>query len=97
MHTASKSRYKEKLRLISGCDHYELKLNEWHDCIKLWLAITHVHVWMYLILTPSPYTEKDTLNYKSLDSYQNFVNSQVRCLLVKQVAVDVRQGVLEVN
>ena len=52
---------------------------------------------MYLILTPSPYTEKDTLNYKSLDSYQNFVKSQVTCLLVKQVSVDVRQGVLEVN
>jgi hypothetical protein len=38
-----------------------------------------------LILTPSPYTENDMLNYKSLDSYQNFVKGWVREVLVKDV------------
>ena len=40
---------------------------------------------MYLILTPSPYTENDLLNFKSLDCYQNFVKGWVREVLVKSV------------
>ena len=31
------------------------------------------------------YTEQDMLNYKSLDSYQNFVKGWVRQVLVKDV------------
>ena len=45
-------------------------------------STTHVHVCMYLILTPSPYSDKDMLNYKSLDSYQSFVKGWVRQVLV---------------
>ena len=30
-------------------------------------------VCMYLILALSPYSEKDILNFKSLDYYQNYV------------------------
>ena len=40
---------------------------------------------MYLILYPSPYTKDDILNYKSLDSLQNFQNGWVREVLVKEV------------
>ena len=40
---------------------------------------------MYLILSPSPYSERDTMNYKSLDSYQNFVKGCVRRVLVRPV------------
>ena len=56
--------------------------NEWQDNVDLW---PHVYVCMYLILTPSPYTEKDMLNYKSLDSYQNFAKGWVRPVLVKAI------------
>ena len=52
---------------------------EWEDDIDLWPAVTHVHVCMYMILTPSPYTEND----KILDSYQNFVKGWLREVLVK--------------
>ena len=42
-------------------DPNEVAKNEWKDDVDLWPAVTHVHVCMYLILTPSPYSEKDML------------------------------------
>ena len=66
---ASKARYREKIQLAGGFDPYEVRRSEWCDDVGLWPAITHIHACMYLILTPSPYTDKDMLNYKSLDSY----------------------------
>lgn len=70
---------------MDGIDPYEVAKNEWKDDVDLWPAVTHVHVCMYLILTPSPYSEKDMLNYKSVDSYQNFVKGRVKQVLVKAV------------
>ena len=81
----SKKRYKNKLQLINGLDPYEIPKREWKDDVELWPAITHIHACMYLILTPSPYTENDLLNFKSLDCYQNFVKGWVREVLVKSV------------
>ena len=81
----AKRRYMDKLKLAEGADPYEVPKNEWKDDIDLWPAITHVHVCMYLILTPSPYSDKDMLNYKSLDSYQSFVKGWVRQVLVMVV------------
>ena len=78
----SKERYADKL---DGIDPYEIPRNEWQDNVDLWPAITHVHVCMYLILCPSPYTKEDLLNYKSLDCYENFVRGWVREVLVKAV------------
>ena len=74
----SKRRYREKLKIINEINPYELSKKEWQDDVNLWPAITQVHICMYLILTPSPYSDKDMLNYKSLDSYQNFVKGWVR-------------------
>ena len=82
---ASKRRYSDKLKLVDGIDPYEVDKKEWTDDVDLWPAITHVHACMYLIITPSPYSENDMLNYKSLDSYQNFVKGWVRQVLVKAV------------
>lgn len=43
------------------------------------LSHMYMYIIMYLILTPSSYTEND----KILDSYQNFVKGWVREVLVK--------------
>ena len=73
----SKQRYAYKLWLISGHDPYELPGEEWQDNIEMWPAITFVHVCMYLIVYPSPYTKDDMLNYKSLYSFKNIHNGWV--------------------
>ena len=77
---------------MDGIDPYEIA-KEWEDDVNLWPAVTHVHVCMYLILTPSPYSQSDLLNYKSLDSYQTFVKGWVRQVLVKSVG----QFILSLN
>lgn len=83
--TESRKRYSDKIKLADGIDPYAVKKNEWQDDVDLWPGISHVRVCMYLILTPSPYSEKDMLNYKSLDSYQNFTKGWVRQVLVKAI------------
>ena len=47
-----------------------------------------LHVGLYLLLNPSPYTNKDLQNYKSMDCYVNFVSGWVRELLVKQTGAN---------
>ena len=41
---------------------------------------------VYAILCTSPYTKDDILNYKSLDSFENFQTGWVREVLVKEVS-----------
>ena len=40
---------------------------------------------MYLLVTPSPYSGEDLLNYKSLDCYKKFTSGWVREVLVRAV------------
>ena len=54
--------------------------------VDLWPAITSIHVDMYLVFPPSPYTGDDLLNYK------NFLSGWVREILVK--AVDEKKRVV---
>ena len=42
-----------KLEFVNGWDPYEIPRSEWKDDTGLWPVATHVHVCMYLILTPS--------------------------------------------
>ena len=78
-----RKRYMEKLMAIGGVDPYEIPKNEWQDDIDLWPGITYINLGMYLLLTPSPYTGEDLMNYKSLECYKNFVSGWVREVLVK--------------
>jgi len=57
----SKKRYLDKLKLIGGLDPYETDKKEWKDDVDLWPCITHVHIGMYLLITPSPYTGEQLL------------------------------------
>ena len=74
-----------RLRVIGGVDPYETEKQEWKDNIDLWPSITHVNLGMYLLVTPSPYSGEDLLNYKSLDCYRNFLSGWVREVLVRAV------------
>ena len=40
--------------------------------MDLWPAVTYIHVGIYLVFTPGPYTGDDLMNYKSLECYQRF-------------------------
>jgi len=94
----SKKRYLDKLKLIGGLDPYETDKKEWKDDVDLWPCITHVHIGMYLLITPthvhigmyllitpSPNTGEQLLSYKSLDCYQNFLAGWVREVMVRAV------------
>ena len=82
----SKRRYSEKLALLDGADPYELPKAIWKDDVDLWPATAYIHVGMYLLFSPSPYTQEDLLNYKSLECYQRFTSGWVRDILVNVVA-----------
>ena len=74
----AKDRYMEKISCVGDRDLYEILRTKWSDSIELWPAITYIHIGMYLLLTPSPYSQEDLLKYKSLDGYRNFVAGWVR-------------------
>ncbi len=65
-----RQRYGSKLALINNKDPYEIPVQEYEDDIDLWPATTYIHVGMYLVFNPSPYTGEDLLNYKSMECYQ---------------------------
>ena len=75
----AKKRYISKLSVIGD----ESERKEWQDDVDLWPSITYIHLGMYLLVTPSPYTGEDLMNYKSLDCYVNFISGWVREVLVK--------------
>ena len=85
-----RQRYEEKLGLIGGRDPYEFPKANWKDDVDLWPSTTYIHVGMYLVFSPSPYTGEDLLNYKSLECYQRFTAGWVRDILVSAEAGDRR-------
>ena len=60
---------------MEGFDPYESAKSEWQDDVGFCPSITHIHLGMYLLYSPSSYTEEELLNYKSLDCYDNFIIS----------------------
>ena len=92
-----KKRYLEKLAFIGGDDPYSIPTEEWQDDVASWPAITYIHVGLYLLFTPSPYTKEDLENYKSMDSYERFLAGWVREVLVKRCSGDIVLMVAKVS
>ena len=83
--SSSKKRYQEKLKLINNVDPYETLREDWTDDVDLWPGTSYINVGMYLLFSPSPYSQEDLENYKSLECYQRFIAGWVRDVLVKSV------------
>ena len=73
-------------------DPYDADKASFSGNVDLRPAITSIHVDMYLVFSPSPYSGDDLLNYKSMDCYKNFLSGWVREILVK--AVDEKKRVV---
>ena len=82
---ASRERYLNKLKLVDCQDPYAMPKENWKDDVDLWPSTTYINVGMYLLFSPSPYTQEDLQNYKSLECYQRFIAGWVREILVKDV------------
>ena len=65
----SKEQYLEKLRMLNGLDPYELPLREWQDDVDKWPETSLIDVTVYLLFSPSPFTQEEIKNYKSLECY----------------------------
>ncbi len=74
------------MKLINDIDPYETLREDWTDDVDLWPCTSYINVGMYLLFSPSPYTQEDLENYKSLECYQRFIAGWVRDVLVKPVA-----------
>ena len=93
----SRKRYEDKLSIIGGVDPYETCRSEWLDDVDLWPNVTSVNIAMYLLITPSPYTGDDLMNYKSMDCYNHFLSGWVREILVKVPKDDLRLVIAKVS
>ena len=86
--------------MLNGLDPYELPLREWQDDVDKWPETSLIDVTVYLFFSPSPFTQEESKNYKSIDCYQRFIVGWVRDILVldvgyKRVLIDkVRKLVL---
>lgn len=54
----SRKRCTNELKLVDGLDPDEIPRSKWQSDVNLWPAITHIPICMYLLLTPSPYSER---------------------------------------
>ena len=57
--------------MLNGLDPYELPLRERQDDVAL------IDVTVYLLFSPSPFTQEEIKNYKSLECYQRFIGCWV--------------------
>ncbi|XP_045213619.2 uncharacterized protein LOC123564267 [Mercenaria mercenaria] len=71
-----KVRYDEKLKILGGCDPYEIV--SWSTDVSLLPPVTYIDIVNYLLWTPSVYTKDELKSYKGLEAYNQFVNGWVR-------------------
>ena len=78
------ARYDDKLKLIDGCDPYQIESKKWSTDVGLLPPVQYYDVQHYLLYTTSAYTKEDLQAYKGLDAYNQFINGWVRerCAIV---------------
>ena len=79
-------RYKEKIGIINNLDPYTLKRKELNENIELYPAVTYPDMVNYFLFAPSPLTSDELKCYKSLQSYNNFLQGWVQWIGVRQFA-----------
>ena len=79
-------RYKEKIGIIKNLDPYTLKRKELNENIELYPAVTYPDMVNYFLFAPSPLTSDEIKCYKSLQSYNNFLQGWVQWIGVRQFA-----------
>ena len=70
----SKKRYCEKLKLCGlSEDPYIISKDKWTTERKFWPQIVFPDIYVYLVETPSPYTQASLKAFKSMDAYSYYV------------------------
>ena len=79
----SKTRYLEKISKIGGVDPYSLPESEFSKCQEDFPDIDYPDICNYLLYSPSPVSLEEMKNFKSLESYNQFLCGWVRDVGVK--------------
>lgn len=81
----SRERYVNKIKLIGARDPYTIGTKEWRDDPDIFPDVTYPDIVNYLVFQQSVYSLEDLKAYKSLESYNYFINGwvkEVKCLEV---------------
>ena len=79
----SKQRYKVKINNVQGYDPYQIKKEELSGNISKFPPVTYPDIVNYFLFSLSPLTKEELKAYKSLDSYNQFVQGWVEEVKIK--------------
>ena len=77
-------RYREKIAVIDHLDPYTLKRKDLMESIELYPPMTYPDLVNYFLFAPSPLTHDELKCYKSLESYNNFLQGWVQWIGVRK-------------
>ena len=73
----ARNRYYAKLSLIDNTDPYQIEKSQWSESVEHWATVEHADIVNFLVYTTSFITYEAIKAYKSLDSYNQFLNGWV--------------------
>lgn len=82
-----KKRYSVKISKIDNVDPYTLKKSDFVYEQDFYPKITYPDIVNYLLFAPTPVTSEEMKNYKSLESYNQFL-----CGWVKEIGIRLYQS-----